>query len=590
MKKMKKIVYTIFWAVCFLQSCNTLDIENIYSYDADKVWNDEKLADAYLTNLYANVFGNWNPSADITSQQLNYIPFYPDMITTTNDNYKNWDYTTIRQINEAIEYTNSGSLSQDVKDKLIGQALVLRAYLYFGMVKYHGGVPYLTKAQDKDIDDLYVTRNSTKECFELIIKDLDDASKLLPESIAKTSSDYGRVDGCFVKALKAKILLYKASPQFNPKNPWNNSYWQEAFTANEDAYETLSEYGYALTDKYENIFLVEKGPEVVFAVINQYPNKMANWDYGVRPGSESRGNAWACPTWEFVKEFPMKDGKSYTDPTCKYKMTEEEFLNNYWKNRDPRFDESVVWNGSIYEVSGKKGHRQYTALGIAHELDDFGTNPKANVNSTNLNSYTGFFIRKASNLSLLQSQVQQYDIDYIVMRFTEVMINYAEAANETGKSSIALDILKQIRKRAGIEAGDDENYGIEAKTREEIREAILAERNIEFCFEGHRFWDLRRLRMLDRLDGTTKHGIESIAINSDGTDMPISEAKSRADKNELKEENFRYVIHQVPFSGVKVSSVPNTYYFFPISKNSIDRNNKLEQNVDWGGNFNPALE
>jgi hypothetical protein len=161
-------------------------------------------------------------------------------------------------------------------------------------------------------------------------------------------------------------------------------------------------------------------------------------------------------------------------------------------------------------------------------LDDFGVNPKAGTNSTNLDGYRGFFIRKGSDLSLLQSEVELYDIDYIVMRFAEVMLNYAETANETGKSDLALSVLKEIRKRAGIEAVDNGNYDIKASTKDEIREAILAERNIEFCFEGNYFWDLRCLRMLDRLDGKTKHGVEAIAINTDGSEMAISEAKTKA--------------------------------------------------------------
>ncbi len=202
----------------------------------------------------------------------------------------------------------------------------------------------------------------------------------------------------------------------------------------------------------------------------------------------------------------MKDGKLYNDPSGKYYATDADFLKNYWRNRDPRFDKSVVWNASVYEVSNKKGNRQYTSLGIADVLDDFGVNPKAMTNSTNLDSYSGFFIRKASDLSLLQSEVERSDIDYIVMRFAEVMLNYAETANEVGKSDLALSVLKEIRKRAGIEAGDNGNYGIKASTKDEIREAILAERNIEFCFEGNYFRDLRRLRILDRLDGKTKDG------------------------------------------------------------------------------------
>src|SRR5690606_24125097 len=251
-------------------------------------------------------------------------------------------------------------------------------------------------------------------------------------------------------------------------------------------------------------------------------------------------------------------------------------------NRDPRFDKSIVWNGKIYEVSGKTGKRQYTSLGIAHELDDFGVNPNANTNSTNLDRYKGFFIVKNSLLQLTQAEVQQYDVDFVVMRFAEVMLNYAETANETGNSALALDLLRQLRERAGIEPGTDGSFGITAVGRQQVREAILAERNIELCFEGHRFWDLRRLRFLDRLDGTTKSGVEAIAIQDDGSEMEIGQARTLADTYQLVEDDFKYSILQVPLSGVKVSSLPETYYFFPIQKDVLDRNPALEQNKAWG--------
>lgn len=588
---MKKNKYLIFGILAFfmISSCDTLDIENIYDYNADLVWDDESLVEAYMANVYADVMGNWSATLDQKTQQLSGIHFYLDRVTITNTQYKEWNYETIRLINEAIVNVDAGTLDQEVKDDVIGQAKFLRAYVYFNMVRYHGGVPYITVPQNKDTDDLYVKRNSTAECFDFIIKDLDESISLLPEQISKSSKEFGKIDGCFAIAFKAKVLLYKASPQFNPSNPWDNNYWKEAYTANETAYTKLKSLGYALTPKYEDIFLVERGPEVVFSVINTYPNKTINWDYGVRPGSESRGPASACPTWEFVKEFPMKDGKLYDDPTGTYHKTDEEFLQSYWENRDPRFDKSIIWNGSVYEVSNKSGNRQYTALGIADVLDDFGVNPAAKTNSTNLDRYSGFFVRKASDLSLLQSEVQQYDIDFIVMRFAEVMLNYAETANETGKSDVALSILKEIRERAGIEAGNDGNYGITATTREQIRAAIVAERNIEFCFEDMRFWNLRRLRMLDVLDGTTKHGVEAIAINPDGSEMAIAVAEEKAANNELTEEDFKYTTLQIPFTGVKVNSVPEKYYFFPIQQEVIDLNSNIEQNVDWGGTFDPTL-
>lgn len=585
----KRLTYILLTLVGTFSSCNqVLDIDDLNNYNPDLVWNDANLANAYMAGIYP-MFGNWSPNADNLSEQLVGIAFYPTRVTISNGEFKNWNYNRIRLINQAIIDVNNGTLEQEVKDNIIGQALFMRAYTYFDMVRYHGGVPYITIPQDRYEDDLYVRRNSTKECFEFILKDLDEAISKLPERILPTSADYGKIDGNFALAFKAKVLLHMASPQFNPSNPWDNTYWTQAYEVNKQAYEKLKSQGYRLVENYEDIALVERNAETVFAVINSYPNKVANWDYGVRPGSESRGPAYACPTWEFIKQFPMKDGKSFDDPTGAYYKSEDQLLQSYWENRDPRFEKSIVWNGKIYEVSGKTGKRQYTALGIAHELDDFGINPKAGVNSTNLDRYSGFFIEKNSLLRLTQAEVQQYDVDYIVMRFAEVMLNYAETANETGHIDDAKAILLEIRKRAGIEPGAEGDYGIKATTREEMREAILAERNIEFCFEGHRFWDLRRLRMLDRLDGTTKHGVEAIAINPDGTEMTMAEARAKADRFELVEKDFKYSLLQVPRSGVQTNSVPETYYFFPIQQDVLDRNKNLEQNKDWGGTFDPTL-
>lgn len=587
---MKRYIYIIIGCLFITASCKkVLDIEDIENYDPGQVWNDPNLANAYMANLYP-MFGNWNAGADRNSQQLMGILFYPNRVTISNGELKSWDYNRIRLINQALRDVTTGTLDEEVVNNITGQALFMRAYAYFDMVKHHGGVPYIKVPQDRYQDDLYVPRNSTAECFQFMIEDLDRAIELLPEHIPGSSGDYGKIDGSFALAFKAKVLLHKASPQFNPSNPWNNAYWEEAYQANKEAYTTLQSRGYALVDDYSNIALEERNSETVFAVINDYPNKVAAWDHGVRPGSESRGAASACPTWELVKEYPMKDGKAFDDPTGKYYTTEDALLQSYWENRDPRFAKSIVWNGKIYEVSGKTGRRQYTALGIAHELDDFGVNPNAEVNSTNLNRYSGFFILKNSLLKLTQAEVQQYDVDFVLMRFAEVMLNYAEAANETGHPDEALEMLRAIRKRAGIEPGSDGNYGIRASSREHIREAILQERNIEFAFEGHRFWDLRRLRKLDLLDDKTKHGVEAIAINPDGTEMNIGTARAKAAAYELTETDFKYSLLQVPRSGVKINELPETYYFFPIQESVIDKNPKIEQNSNWGGTFNPTLE
>lgn len=586
---MKKIILYILMISVSISCKKVLDIENVSSYSPEKVWNDANLANAYMANIYS-VFGNWNTGADSRSDQLAGVPFYPDAVNITAGGLGNWDYGRIRLINQALLDVAKGSLPTTDKNDILGQAYFLRAYVYFGMVATHGGVPYIQIPQDRYTDDLDVPRNSTKECFDLMVKDLDQAIAMLPKKISSTSANWGKIDGNFALAFKAKLLLYKASPQFNPSNPWDNTFWADAYSTNKLAYEDLKGQGFMLVDNYSDIALTERNPEVVFSVINKFPNKVANWDNGTRPGSLSRGPAGSCPTWNFVKAFPMKDGKLYNDPTSAYYKTEEQFLKSYWENRDPRFDKSFLWNGKAYPVSGKvDGYRQYTALGVAPALDNFGINPNSTDKSENGNRYTGLFILKNGRLDLKQEQVEQYDTDYVLMRFAEVMLNYAEAANETGHPAEALDILKQIRKRAGLEPGAASDYGITATSREQIRKAIMDERNVELCFEGHRFNDLRRWRMFSVLNNVPKYGIEAIAIAADGSETPISEAAALAKANQLKENNFKYVVLQIPRTGVQLNVLPDKYYFAPISQSILGKTKKLEQNKDWGGTFDPTL-
>lgn len=596
--KMKKIKYGIIGTVLVLggmmTSCDTLDIDNLNSYDESMVWNDVNLATAYVNNLYTECFGNWNAGADNNSEQVTGIPWYLGTITETGGSYKSWNYTAIRHINEAIKRLEEGQLDSETANSLLGQAYFMRAYMYYWMVLHHGGVPYIKVPQDKDTDDLYVKRNSTPECFQFMVEDLDHAITLLPEKIAGSSADYGRIDQCFAKAWKAKTLLLKCSPQFNPSNQWNNAYWKEAYDAAKEAYDFCVAKGISLTPNYADIWIQEQGPEVVFPVVNSNPNKVSSWEYTTRPASISRDKPYSNPTWEFVKSFPMLDGKSYDDPTGKYYVGDEQaLLKSFWKNRDPRFNDVCLYNGREYPVAGKPAnYRQYNALGVTSPDDQYGVNPNAHTNAVNNDIYSGLYIYKGADLTLTQDKVMTYDIDYILMRFAEVMFIYAEAANETGHSDVAVDMLKQIRKRAGIEPGSDGLYGLKVSTREEIRKAILDERNIELCFEGHRFWDLRRTRNMMHLDGWTKHGIEAIAINPDGTDMDLNTAREKINNNELTTGDFRYVIHQVPYTEAAEREfvIEESFYFFPIQKSNIDQNPNLEQNNNWGGTFNPTME
>ncbi len=596
LNKFKYVVVGAFFAVGGMTtSCDTLDIDNLETYDESMVWHDANLASAYVNNLYAECFTNWSVSADGNSDILTGMPWYLGTITETGSSYKKWTYTEIRHINEAIKRLEASTeLDKSLANNLLGQAYFMRAYMYYWMVLHHGGVPYIKVPQDKDKDDLFVKRNTTPECFQFMVEDLDKAISMLPAKIAGSSSDYGRIDQCFAKAWKAKTLLLKCSPQFNPTHPYDNAYWSEAYAAAKEAYDFCVANGIALTERYADIWLQEQGPEVVFPVVNKNPNRVSGWASATRPASISRGVNQSNPTWEFVKDFPMLDGKRFDDPSGKYYVGDENaLLKSFWKNRDPRFNQVLFYNGSEYPVAGKpSGYRQYNALGISNADDQYGINPAAHTNAVNNDVYSGFYNYKAADMTLTQATVLTYDIDYILMRFAEMMFIYAEAANETGHSDVAIDMLKQIRKRAGIEAGADGLYGLSVGSREAIRKAILDEREIELCYEGHRFWDLRRTRNMMKLAGWTKHGIEAIAINPDGTDMDLNEAREKTNNYELTTGDFRYIIHQVPYTEAAEREfvIEESFYFFPIQKVNLDENPNLEQNNNWGGTFNPTME
>lgn len=543
------------------------------SYSPDNVWNDEKLSDAYLSNLYSITFTGWPVNSGMYADETSGI-IGQNFVMPNNDEFKYWPYEKIYKINLMLEGLEEGTIKDELKTKLKGEALFLRAYHYFKTLIYHGGIPYITNVQEQGEDDLYVARNSSAECFDLLVKDLDEAIASLPER--NVGNDYGHIDASAALALKAKVLLYKASPQFNPQSGYANKYVDEAYTVNKEAYETLLSRGYGLVSDYTDVFETKGHNEAVIAVIYNNPNKKdGRNELTCRPLSQSKDNTGGDQVvWDLVEAYPMKDGKKIGS-SDKYAYD----IQTYWENRDPRFEASQVWNGSVFELSSITGRRQYTVYNIA-ALDD--------VFSINLPSYyrTGFYPRKGIMESNPREEVSNNDFDWLEMRFAEVMFNYAEIACAKGITDVGYNVLKQIRERAGIEPGADEMYGLPANmTADEMRIALLDEKRIEFVFEGQRFWDLRRNRMLKQIDGTRKYGLLGEYKGEITADV-----QRKANNYELVPEDFTYKVQELFITGEKIMYLPDSYYFFPIKQSSIEQNSNLLQNKDWGGSFNPALE
>lgn len=575
---MKKIISiaTAFILAC-TTSCDVLDTKDLNNYNSD-IWNDSKLTSAYLTSLYASVFGGW-PLDGGTSDECNGI-MGKDAVQPNNSSFKFWPYTSIRDINTMLTNLETSTISQSEKDPMRGEALFLRSFQYFKMVRLYGGVPIIKVPQNIVTDDLMVKRNSTAECFDFILSDLDEAAKLLP--VKSEANSYGRIDQCIIAAFKSRVLLYKASPQFNPSNQYENLYWKDAYIAAKEAKDLLDKNGFGLLDNYTDVFETKKHKEAILPVCFVNPSKTnGRQEAGVRPLSESKNSTGLDqPTWGLAEAFPMKDGKKVGEST---KYTYD--VQTFWQNRDPRFDAVIVYNGAIYELSGKTGRRQYTAANIANSLDAFGENIQGEHHFR-----TGLYCKKGIQEELPVAEVTLNDIDWLEIRYAEVLFNYAETANETGSTAEGYEVLKAIRKRAGIEPGDNNMYGLkQGMNQTEMRMALLDEKRIEFCFEGQRFYDLRRHRLIHTyLNGQHKYGI----LATLKTNVDEDDALKRFGNNTLMPEEFDYKVVDLIFqdaNGQAEMWIPETYYFFPIEKSEIEKNPNLEQNKGWGGNFEPAL-
>jgi hypothetical protein len=548
--------YTCYLAATLLfSSCALDDKKDLGSIT--EVWNDAGYAEAYLNKLYLDNLPAWdNNVADKSDESDGGSGIMDGQLTTNSIDV--WHYEEIRNINFFLEKIGTGDIPEDVKAEFIAQALVLRAWKYFDMIRVYGGVPLILHTQQLT-DDLYVKRDKTSDCIAFLIADLDKSAQNLPWKW--NGEDEGRITKAAALALKGRILLYNASPQFNPNN--DVSRWETAYNANKEALDLLEENGYGLFESFEKIWFEEMNKEVIFVQRYQEPGRVHNWDAATRPLSEAQGAKGANqPTWEMVESFPMADGSS-----IKISETYDSAL--YWKNRDPRFYSTIAFNSCIWELSNKANRREWTYIG----------------STLNNPTSTGFYCRKAINTTYTPYFSTKSSTDWIEIRFAEVLLNYAECAAEMGKKSETIDALKQIRKRAGIKAGENGLYGLYANgSKNELVSAVINERKVELAFEGKRYWDLRRRRLFEKeLNGTVRHGVWPKLI--------ISEEEFNLMKDTIDfESNYAsYFRDSIVVLDKKYDiNFLDNYYFYAIPTKHLETNSNLQQTQGWDdGTFNP---
>lgn len=556
--KMKLKYVLIGLSILTLSGCiGALDKKDLSAVTEQDVWNDPMYATAYLNKLYNDNLPGWNADIAGNSDEAGGGAgiMYGQLTTASIDT---WDYTQIRNINLLLANVSKGLIEKQTQDQLRAQALVLRAWKYFEMVRLYGGVPMILTPQDIT-EDLYATRSKTSDAIAIIIKDLDDALAVLPWRW--TGKDEGRFTKASVMAFKGRIQLYYASPQFNEQR--DKSRWETAYATNKLAVDEIQANGYGLYNNYERIWLDEMNKEVLFVKRYQEPNITHSWDAATRPLSEAQNFTGANqPTLEMVKSYPMRTGESIDESPAYDRIY-------YWKNRDPRFEATIAHNGTLWELSGKKGRKQWTYVG----------------HSTLNPTTSGFYCRKAINVDYTPFFTERSSTDWIEIRFAEVLLNLAECAAELGKTNEAYALIKQIRQRAGIEPGTNNRYGLkENMSGAQLINAIMLERKIEFAYEGKRYWDLRRRKLFGaELNGSKRHGLLPKLLVSQ---VEFDKIKDQFDTNKDYKTYFRdsLVVLDQKFD----IDFKDNYYFYAIPNKHLETNAKLKQTMGWdNGTFNP---
>lgn len=584
-------------------SCQ-LDYENTNTINPDNAWNDPAMIKSYVSNIHGGMMPGWpvnGASSDEASNGFgNMSDYMRGIIDVVNSAASEFNYDNIDRINfflEKIKTVPETVMSGTDKDKLVGQMLFWRAWAYWGMVSQEGGVPLITKVQDvKDNASLFVPRNKTSECMAQIFADLDEAIAKLP--LTWSGADYGRIDKCAAAAFKGKVLMWYASPLFNPSN--DAARWQTAYNATKSAVDICTSAGKGLVSKFDDIWKIERNKEVIMVNQFYYPDHAFN-NSGIRPEFITGGNSnQNLPYLSLITGFPKKDGNMlmFDSNQIGNDMYEQQFLTDMYTNMDDRFYSTVFCPGIVFPSKDSKDGR-LKGMSMWSTWKNVGA-PDYNTSMIPLQTgglglgttTLGFFPIKGLDQTLDQSTKDNGQMDWIEIRFAEVLMNYGECANETGKTNEAIDVLRQIRTRAGVTAA---NGGITAGTQTEIREAYITERFSEFALEGKRFNDLRRLKRYDILDShVNRKGIKIVikdnsTVGGDSGNGSVTFDWSSNMKDAATRQQFK-IVYIPSIDGdpsVWKFNLNKSHWFYPVNKKDLDRNSKLLQNAEWGGTFDP---
>ncbi|POY36768.1 hypothetical protein C3K47_10445 [Solitalea longa] len=548
---MKAKIFALSIMVCgalSLSSCKTgLDLEPNDRLTDAQLWSDQSLVLMYTNNFYAQLPSEFNgiisPSwllSSLTDDAM--VPSTSTSATSARgianqlfdasnsplNSTWNSRYTFIRRANLYLQNIDKVPGDPALNTRLKAEVRFLRAYYYYDLVQWFGGVPIITTAQNYDDVDLFRPRNTIAECYDFLIAEMDLAANDLPTSYS--TADAGRITKQAALAIKCRVEMLKGD--------WATA----AATA-----KTIMDFKKnPLLATYTSVFTTPAATntEVILAVQhnNSKDERGTQFDlYSMSPYYGGSGSN--CPTQNLVDDYEMKTtGKAITDPTSGYDPTKP------YLNRDPRLDATILYDNVVFK---SRNMQMYTGG------QDVTVNTGLGITAEKI-SPTGYYLKKFTNEgnNIMDANVRS-SYNWPLIRFAEVLLNYAECQNmAVGPDDNVYDAINQIRKRAGMP-------NLPANlTKEEMISVIRHERRIELAFEGFRYWDAKRWKTAENWFSSAANPIRKATITY------------VAATNTRTYDFTKTVTYNRSFL--------EKHYVFPIPKTEMDKpGNLMIQNKDW---------
>ncbi len=566
------------------------------------IFSDYLRSNRYLTLLYYYMTPDWTGTGkfkggyglmESATDMSEYTATYG--VPNNSFNVGNWRfsgatpeieiwYDCYKQIRRAWMFLENADCfingPEGRQEMMKGEAHFMLAFYYFELMKRYGGVPLVRQTLSLD-SNYFIQRSSVDEIGAFICDELDKAQAMLPDKW--DSEDFGRATKIWAMALRSRTLLYLASPLNNPDNDLTR--WEKAAKASKECIDACEQSGqHKLSQDWQNIFMrftPDLIPEIiVFRRSGMYNvtfnTKIVNYEQAT-PGDEFWGFGSNSPSQNLVDRFPVLtyDAAGNVTGTEKFDWNNPQHVQNIYKNRDPRFYYTILYNDRFW-IKRK--------IGTWHDGTVYGLDrdPK-----NHLYTKTGYYLRKfwpreckdKNNPGSLRCY------GYYI-RLTEMYFNYAEAMNEAygpdnaaGMGMTAIEAINKTRARLIYPASEnitsnvsdpfyyvkverDENPDLPVlptgmpgmptgMSKDQAREQIRNERCIEFAFEDQYFYDSLRWKEGETNIGGTVYGVD---ITKSGENF--TSVRTKVEDRLFESRMYRYPIPRSEVYKLKIEQNP----------------------------------